>query len=135
MALLSREAPQAETVSGRRWRPLLEDLRQIADGTAQRLATAAYGTTGTIANTVSHAAVTAAGFTLTLPSATTLGDGRELSVKDESGALSSGSPLTLAAPGSETVDGAASISLKYPYAAVRLISRNGNWWRLDNNDL
>ena len=62
--------------------------------------------------------------TLTLPSATLLSDGQAYVIKDEGGAANSNN-ITIAASGSQTIDGKNSIVLESPYASVQLYC-NGN---------
>ena len=62
--------------------------------------------------------------TLTLPAASALLNGQTYIVKDEGGALNT-HPVTVAAQGSDTIDGQSSIVLESPYAAIQLYC-NGN---------
>ena len=65
-----------------------------------------------------------ASMTLTLPAASALLNGQTYIVKDEGGALNT-YPVTVAAQGSDTIDGQSSIVLESPYAAIQLYC-NGN---------
>ena len=67
---------------------------------------------------------TSSPLTLTLPSATLLSDGQAYVIKDEGGAANSNN-ITIAASGSQTIDGKNSIVLESPYASVQLYC-NGN---------
>lgn len=134
--LLTQTVPLGKQITGQDWRTLPVDLARLQNQTAvARACTVQSGGSLTLGHHDSHIAVTAVPCTLTLPEATTIGDGRELTVKDESGSCSGASPITVQRSGAETIDGATSFQLQYAYAALRLISRGGNWWRLDNNDL
>jgi hypothetical protein len=68
--------------------------------------------------------------TWTLPAAASYPAGRELTVQDESGAVSSAAQIIIAAAGADTIAGLASISLSMPYGAVRLRSNGANTWFL-----
>lgn len=134
--LLTRAVPRGRAITGEDWRALVIDLARLADQTVvARACLPVAGGSATLSAATHHAAVTAVPCTLTLPAAALLPDGRELTVKDESGACGAASAITVQGAGAETVDGAAGFQLKYAYAAARLITRNGLWWRLDNNDL
>jgi hypothetical protein len=67
---------------------------------------------------------------LTLPSASSYPAGRELSVQDESGAVSSALQIVVAAAGGDTIAGVASVSLAQPYATLRLRSNGVSAWFL-----
>jgi hypothetical protein len=60
--------------------------------------------------------------------ATTFSNGQVVVVKDESGAASSGNPITLNASASQTVDGAGSAVIESPYGAVLLYSDGSDWF-------
>ncbi|MCW2275039.1 hypothetical protein GJ654_09935 [Rhodoblastus acidophilus] len=68
--------------------------------------------------------------TLTLPSAASFPTGVTLGIFDESGAASSTITATIAASGSDRIDGAASIAINSPYGFVLLQSNGGTKWTL-----
>ncbi len=68
--------------------------------------------------------------TLTLPAASAYPQGATLTVVDESGACSGTRAITVAAAGSDTINGAASTVLAGPYAYVALESNGSNKWTL-----
>lgn len=67
---------------------------------------------------------------LTLPSAASYPPGRELTIQDESGAVSSALQIIVAAAGGDTIAGVASVGLAQPYAALRLRSNGVSEWFL-----
>jgi hypothetical protein len=92
-------------------------------GTMQEgIQTASSAATATEAIVLCNAA--SAGFTLTLPAASGW-NGKVLKVKKSEG---SANGVTVAASGSQTIDGVASIVLESPYAAVMLASDGSNWF-------
>lgn len=68
--------------------------------------------------------------TLTLPSAASFLTGVTLGVFDESGAASSTVTVTVAASGSDKIDGAASIAINSPYGFVLLQSDGATKWTI-----
>jgi hypothetical protein len=94
--------------------------RAIADADAALLATDAIVAMTSISATRNFA----------LPSAASYPAGRELTIQDESGAVSSSGQIVVAAAGSDTIAGVASIALALPYAALRLRSNGVNGWFL-----
>lgn len=68
--------------------------------------------------------ITGGGFTVTLPTAASLGT-RELIIQDEIG-FSATSPTTIATTGGDTINGAASIALNKNYEAIKLISEGSS---------
>ncbi len=91
-----------------------------------QVADAAYAVLATD-RTVAVTALTAAR-TLTLPAASAYPAGAALTIVDESGACSATSTVTVAAAGTDTVNGAASAVLSAPYAYLALESNTANKW-------
>jgi len=60
--------------------------------------------------------------------ATTFSNGQVIVIKDESGNASSGTPITMDASASQTVDGANNAVIESPYGAVLLYSNGSNWF-------
>jgi|19_taG_2_1085344.scaffolds.fasta_scaffold01681_9 hypothetical protein len=60
--------------------------------------------------------------------ATAFTDGQVLVIKDESGAASTSSTILLNASASQTIDGAADVSIESPYGSVLLYSNGSNWF-------
>lgn len=79
--------------------------------------------------TTSHVASTGTGgSTFSLPTIPAQAvDGKELTIKDESGTAGT-SPITITPAGGNTIDGLSTFSLATNYGSVTLIVRNGNWW-------
>jgi len=77
--------------------------------------------------TVAVTALTAAR-TLTLPAASAYPAGAALTIVDESGACSATSTVTIAAAGTDTVNGAANAVLAAPYSYLALESNTANKW-------
>ncbi len=77
--------------------------------------------------TVALTALTAARV-LTLPAASAYPAGAALTIVDESGACSATSTVTIAAAGTDTVNGAANAVLAAPYAYLALESNTANKW-------
>ncbi len=77
--------------------------------------------------TVAVTALTAARV-LTLPAASAYPAGAALRIVDESGACSATSTVTIAAAGTDTVNGAASAILSAPYSYLALESNTANKW-------
>lgn len=68
--------------------------------------------------------------TLTLPTAAECFDGKTLTIKDESGNLSSGlREWTIATPGTEKIDGADTVVLAVAYDGLGVRWRAGQWWK------
>ncbi len=87
----------------------------------------------TISATSSVAALTAnltANRTWTLPAANAVQAGWELVVVDEVAGITGGFALTVAAAGSDTINGASSLALARPRGALRLISDGASRWSL-----
>lgn len=95
-----------------------------AVATPVAMKTAAY----TLAATDSVVVCDASGgtFTVTLPSASGI-VGRQYCIKRINGGINS---VTVAAAGSETIDGSATTVLLTQYAVVTLVSDGANWWKL-----
>jgi len=77
--------------------------------------------------TVAVTALTAARV-LTLPAASAYPAGAALTIVDESGACSATSTVTVAAAGTDTINGAASAILSAPYSYLALESNTANKW-------
>lgn len=60
--------------------------------------------------------------------ATAFTDGQVLVIKDESGAASISNTILLNASASQTIDGAADVSIESPYGSVLLYSNGSNWF-------
>ena len=60
--------------------------------------------------------------------ATAFADGQVVVVKDESGAASSPSPITLNPSASQTIDGESNATIESPYGSVLLYSNGSNWF-------
>ena len=123
-----------------------------AGDSSTRLATTAFVAAGAAAATarvqVSDAAYTIRGSdrtvavialtasrTLTLPAAAAYPPGVVLTVMDESGACSSARAVTLAAQGSDTINGLAATALVTPYGSVALQSNGVNKWTVNDRGL
>lgn len=65
--------------------------------------------------------------TVTLPPIARAGKGKTYMIKDETG-LAATNIITIDADGSETIDGAATLSLNVNYGAVILVCSNGAWY-------
>ncbi|MCA9058609.1 MAG: hypothetical protein KDA85_08920 [Planctomycetaceae bacterium] len=106
---------QSSTASSAVWVPLTPPLRFMVSKTA------AY--TITTSDDIVLCDATGAAFTVTLPTA--VGNtGRQLVVKR----LNSGSnAVTVAAAGSETIDGASTVSLSTQYQVITMVSDGSNW--------
>ncbi len=79
---------------------------------------------GSVTSSVALCDATSGAFTATLPTAVGR-SGQFLKVKKSEG---SANGVTVAASGSQTIDGYASIVLESPYAAVMLVSNGSNWF-------
>ena len=79
--------------------------------------------------TVAYTALSTAR-TVTLPAASGYPAGRVLTVLDETGACSATNPITVATAGSDTVNGAASVTLATSYAALGAMSNGASRWVL-----
>jgi hypothetical protein len=84
----------------------------------------------TILATDYYVAVTSltAGRTLTLPSASTVGDGFVLVIKDESGAAGTSNITVSRATAPQTIDGATTAVISTNYGALQLRSNGTNWF-------
>ncbi|MDE2470439.1 MAG: hypothetical protein KGL35_17265 [Bradyrhizobium sp.] len=80
-------------------------------------------------NLIGYVALTAAR-TLTLPAASAYPTGYVLAIADESGACSALNTITIAAAGTDKIDGAATAALGAPYAALSLESDGVGKWTL-----
>ena len=60
--------------------------------------------------------------------ASSFAGGQVLLVKDESGTAAVASTITLAPPGGQTIDGAATATLESPYGAVFVYTNGSNWF-------
>lgn len=90
----------------------------------------AFATTGVSNNTAALGVADvyvalAAGITITISSAD-ITDGREFLFKDENGAASKASPITIATEGAQTIDGAATVLLTRPFDSVAMYARGGD---------
>ena len=94
---------------------------------AYREVTAA--TTATAADRVIGVNTTSGAVTVTLPTAASVRSGFVLTIKDI-GAATETNPITVARSGSDTIDGATSITLYAQYSAATLISNGSNAWRV-----
>ena len=77
----------------------------------------------------------AGALTVTLPTATTVGAGRLLVIKDEGGLSGSGKTITIAGAGSQTIDGSATRALKTNYSCVHIYSTGSGWAVIDSDHL
>lgn len=66
--------------------------------------------------------------TVTLPTAASYPAGHELTIQDESGAISSSLQIIVAANGADTIAGLGAIALASPFCGVRLRSNGVNAW-------
>jgi len=64
---------------------------------------------------------------LTLPAAATAGAGKTYIMKDETGAASS-NDITITGDGSETIDGAGTLTVNQPYVSIGLYTDGSNWF-------
>src|ERR1700691_1856490 len=76
---------------------------------------------------VAYAAISAAR-TLSLPATTSYASGQRLLVIDDSGACSSIKTITLAANGSDKIDGASSAVISQPYGYIEIESNGSGKW-------
>ncbi|MHB8885799.1 MAG: hyaluronate lyase N-terminal domain-containing protein [Methylovirgula sp.] len=76
---------------------------------------------------IAYTALTAARI-VSLPAASAYPTGTPLSVVDESGSCSAANVVTLAANGTDTINGAASAVLSVPYAYIAIESNGSNKW-------
>ena len=60
--------------------------------------------------------------------ATLFSEGQVLVIKDESGAASVSSTISLAPSASQTIDGASAVTIESPYGSVLLYSNGSNWF-------
>ena len=65
---------------------------------------------------------------MTLPSAAGFPQGTPLTVLDETGACTASKSITLAAAGSDTINGVAAIAIVTPYGYICLQSNGANRW-------
>ena len=73
--------------------------------------------------------VRTAGSTITLPEPVGYGEGRILTIKDESGGAES-SNITINARAGSTVDGASSVALSTNYGVLEIYVADGNWYSI-----
>lgn len=112
----------------------IRTLFALIDSLALRARTEVDDTNYGVQNTdryVAVAAITAAR-TLTLPAANTLDAGQSIYIVDEVGGLDDTKTLTIARGAADTIDGANSVVLSSPYAAVRLTSNGATKWKLES---
>ena len=89
----------------------------------------AVNTTATAADRV--IGITAAAKTVTLPTCASVRSGFVLTVKDAEGNADTGSDkITITRSGSDTIDGATSVTIVSPYGSVTLISNGSDEWRV-----
>ncbi len=86
-------------------------------------------TVGSGMSMVAYTAITAAR-TVTLPASSSFTAGQQLLVVDESGACSATKTITLAAAGSDKVDGAASAVINAAYGYIAIESNGGGNWTI-----
>ena len=90
-----------------------------------------FGSYATLVEGLNFANVTLTGSTvLTLPAASALEDGEFVKIKLAAGASSTNFATVSVGDGSDTIDGAASITLESPFAAVDLYRVAANTWRI-----
>jgi hypothetical protein len=78
---------------------------------------------------IAYAAITAAR-TVTLPASSSYPTGTRLAIFDESGSCSATNTITVAAAGSDTIDGAASALISSPYGYLSLQSNGSGKWTI-----
>lgn len=83
--------------------------------------------------TIAYTAITAAR-TVNLPAAASYPTGTALTVFDESGSCSAANTITLSRAGSDTIDGATSISISTAYGYLALQSNGANKWTIVDRD-
>jgi hypothetical protein len=66
--------------------------------------------------------------TITLPAANTMKAGQVLIIKDEAGTAASANNITVARAGSDTIDGATSVTITADYGVLRLYSNGSSAW-------
>lgn len=108
------------------------DLNANADAIDAEFARTARGDANyTILSTDRNVALTAA-FTaprsFTLPAASTLKTGQAIRIIDEAGAISAANPMTIAAAGSDTLNGGAALSVDVARSTVSLRSDGTSKW-------
>lgn len=86
----------------------------------------AAGSSQTVSARSSVVGCTSAGITVTLASSM-LADGAWIDVVDEAGGAAA-NPITVATEGSETIDGATTLTIDADYGQVRLYSDGSNWF-------
>lgn len=86
-----------------------------------------HGTSATVSAAQQIVGVTAVPVTVTLASAI-VEAGAWLIVNDESGSATATDPVTIDTEGTETIDGAASITLENANASIMLYSDGTNWF-------
>lgn len=67
--------------------------------------------------------------TLTLPAASTVGEGRNFTIKDESG-LAATNNITINRAGSDTIDGGTSIIINGNYDSIEIYRGASNAWHI-----
>ena len=83
----------------------------------------------TASRTIAYTSLTAAR-TVTLPAASSFPAGTPLTVVDESGACSATNTITIAAAGSDKINGAASAILALAYGYLAIVSNGSNAWTI-----
>jgi hypothetical protein len=74
---------------------------------------------------------TAAGFTVTLPAISAeTNTGRQMHITIKKIDLTANGDVTVATPGAETIDGAASVTLTDRWDTITLVSDGSNWYKL-----
>jgi hypothetical protein len=101
-------------------------LSEVVTNTRTTVADANYAALATDRN-LAYTAITAAR-TVTLPAAASYPTGTRLLIFDESGSCSATNVITVAAAGSDTIDGAASAIIPVAYGYLALESNSANKW-------
>ena len=93
-----------------------------------RMTRVTVGANATVATTTSIVGATAVSITVTLPAANSVNAGYVLIIKDESGLATGGTPITVAAAGTDLIDGLGTTSITGAYGSVHLYSDGAGAW-------
>jgi hypothetical protein len=97
----------------------------VAPAFVAAIASKSAGYTLTSSDSVVLGDATSAGFTVTLPNATTAGNGREYTVKKID---SSANAVTIGTTASQTIDGASTVVISVQYDSITVVAFSGAWY-------